>query len=304
MCSSPHELEGTKSNNRGTQKHDRLPRSATCQPSLELNVFSTASTHTTLARPPRSNNAVLRQLFVVPLALQATDRGGNAGCLAVHDAAVHGHRGLRRHRLVRRPLLQPPALQLRLPHTPARRERRGQPRDRRQRRRGAPGPCAAARPRPRRRRRTPNVLGTANANATAAVDCCAVCLEELRDGALVRMLASCKHYFHAECVDVWLLSHATCPVCRGSPGQEMARLGVLSLSPPLPQLRRPLPDRGGTSSGAKDIVPSSSPSPVKRSLMRFEVGGSAMSPSQPTHRPGTLEVTICRTRSPSPVTAG
>jgi hypothetical protein len=151
---------------------------------------------------------------------------------------------------------------------------------------------------------SPDVLGTANANATAAVDCCAVCLEELRDGALVRMLASCKHYFHAECVDVWLLSHATCPVCRGSPGQEMARLGVLSLSPPLPQLRRPLPDRGGTSSGAKGIVPSSSPSPVKRSLMRFEVGGSAMSPSQPTHRPGTPEVTICRTRSPSPVTAG
>ncbi|CAN6221178.1 unnamed protein product [Urochloa humidicola] len=33
-------------------------------------------------------------------------------------------------------------------------------------------------------------------------DCCAVCLLELRDGALVRMLPSCRHYFHAGCVDV------------------------------------------------------------------------------------------------------
>ncbi|OEL21264.1 hypothetical protein BAE44_0017716 [Dichanthelium oligosanthes] len=81
--------------------------------------------------------------------------------------------------------------------------------------------------------------GRGNAKAPAvAADCCAVCLDELRDGALVRMLPSCKHYFHAGCVDVWLLSHATCPVCRGSPGPEKVRLGVASLSPPLPQLRR------------------------------------------------------------------
>ncbi|XBI39207.1 hypothetical protein VPH35_124036 [Triticum aestivum] len=52
--------------------------------------------------------------------------------------------------------------------------------------------------------------GKAKAKAVAA-DSCAVCLEELREGALVRMLPSCKHYFHASCVDVWLLSHATCP---------------------------------------------------------------------------------------------
>jgi hypothetical protein len=151
---------------------------------------------------------------------------------------------------------------------------------------------------------SPDVRCAANADATEAAGCCAVCLEELRDGALVRMLASCKHYFHVECVDVWLLSHATCPVCRGSPGQEMVRLGVASLSPPLPPLRWSLPDRGGTSSGAKDIVPSSSPSPVIRPPMRFEVGGSAMSPPPPIHRIRTPEGTVSWTRSPSPVTAG
>jgi E3 ubiquitin-protein ligase ATL41 len=65
-----------------------------------------------------------------------------------------------------------------------------------------------------------------------------VCLDDLRDGVLVRMLPSSKHYFHAGCVDVWLLSHATCPMCRGSPGPEKVRLGVASLSPPIPQLRQ------------------------------------------------------------------
>ncbi|KAL6876356.1 hypothetical protein ACP4OV_012928 [Aristida adscensionis] len=144
----------------------------------------------------------------------------------------------------------------------------------------------------------------------APPDCCAVCLDELRDGALVRMLLSCKHYFHADCVDVWLLSHATCPVCRGSPGPEKVRLGLASLSPPLPQLRRcgvaGLRERGETS-GAKGAVAVSSGSPSQaRSPMRFELmvamgnGGLAMSPS-PT-RPRTPEGGMCRTRSPSPVT--
>ncbi|GJM98273.1 hypothetical protein PR202_ga15263 [Eleusine coracana subsp. coracana] len=158
----------------------------------------------------------------------------------------------------------------------------------------------------------------ASPDGKARADCCAVCLEELREGALVRMLASCKHYFHAGCVDVWLLSHATCPVCRGSPGQEMVRLGVASISPPLPQLRRcgaPWPDeRGGASSLAeKDVVSSSSPSPVMRSPMRrFEIsttgngGSAAMSPSPTHHQPRTPppEGRVWRTRSPSPVTTG
>ncbi|XP_025813029.1 putative RING-H2 finger protein ATL71 [Panicum hallii] len=152
--------------------------------------------------------------------------------------------------------------------------------------------------------------GDARAPAAAAADCCAVCLDELRHGALVRMLPLCRHYFHAGCVDVWLLSHATCPVCRGSPGLEKVRLGVASLSPPLPQLRRlgaASPERErGEASGAKDAVVSSrSPSPV-RSPMHFELmvamgnGSSAVSPSPP--RPRTPDGRMCRTRSPSPAT--
>ncbi|CAM0873109.1 unnamed protein product [Alopecurus aequalis] len=43
---------------------------------------------------------------------------------------------------------------------------------------------------------------------------CAVCICELGDGHTGRLLPRCGHRFHAECVDRWFRSHATCPLCR------------------------------------------------------------------------------------------
>jgi hypothetical protein len=43
---------------------------------------------------------------------------------------------------------------------------------------------------------------------------CAVCLEGMKDGEAARRLPVCSHAFHAGCIDMWLDSHATCPVCR------------------------------------------------------------------------------------------
>ncbi|KAL6876359.1 hypothetical protein ACP4OV_012931 [Aristida adscensionis] len=43
---------------------------------------------------------------------------------------------------------------------------------------------------------------------------CAVCLEALRGGEAARRLPACAHAFHVGCIDMWLDSHATCPVCR------------------------------------------------------------------------------------------
>ncbi|KAJ1278769.1 hypothetical protein BS78_04G104200 [Paspalum vaginatum] len=43
---------------------------------------------------------------------------------------------------------------------------------------------------------------------------CAVCLEDVEAGEMVRQLPACGHLFHVECIDMWLHSHATCPLCR------------------------------------------------------------------------------------------
>ncbi|KAL6629602.1 hypothetical protein ACP70R_029367 [Stipagrostis hirtigluma subsp. patula] len=43
---------------------------------------------------------------------------------------------------------------------------------------------------------------------------CSVCLDDVRGGELVRSLPECRHLFHVRCIDVWLRSHPTCPLCR------------------------------------------------------------------------------------------
>ncbi|XP_071732291.1 E3 ubiquitin-protein ligase ATL6-like [Rutidosis leptorrhynchoides] len=53
---------------------------------------------------------------------------------------------------------------------------------------------------------------------------CAVCLNEFEDEETIRLIPKCDHVFHAECIDAWLESHVTCPVCRSDlvpkPGDE------------------------------------------------------------------------------------
>lgn len=45
---------------------------------------------------------------------------------------------------------------------------------------------------------------------------CAVCLSEFDDDDTLRLLPKCSHAFHADCIDAWLASHVTCPVCRAN----------------------------------------------------------------------------------------
>lgn len=47
---------------------------------------------------------------------------------------------------------------------------------------------------------------------------CAVCLAEVTDGEKARILPNCKHGFHVGCIDMWLHSHSTCPLCRSPIG--------------------------------------------------------------------------------------
>ncbi|KAE8705560.1 putative excision repair cross-complementing 1 ercc1 [Hibiscus syriacus] len=45
---------------------------------------------------------------------------------------------------------------------------------------------------------------------------CAVCLNEYEDEEPLRLIPKCDHVFHPECIDAWLASHTTCPVCRAN----------------------------------------------------------------------------------------
>ncbi|XP_006646449.1 RING-H2 finger protein ATL66 [Oryza brachyantha] len=43
---------------------------------------------------------------------------------------------------------------------------------------------------------------------------CSICLGEFEEGEKVRSLPPCGHGFHPGCVDAWLLSRPSCPLCR------------------------------------------------------------------------------------------
>lgn len=45
---------------------------------------------------------------------------------------------------------------------------------------------------------------------------CAVCLCEFSDKDKLRLLPTCSHAFHINCIDTWLLTNSTCPLCRGT----------------------------------------------------------------------------------------
>ncbi|CAM6097862.1 unnamed protein product [Calypogeia fissa] len=47
----------------------------------------------------------------------------------------------------------------------------------------------------------------------AEVDC-TICLSEFTENERLRLLPKCSHVFHLDCIDMWLLSHSSCPICR------------------------------------------------------------------------------------------
>ncbi|CAD6251215.1 unnamed protein product [Miscanthus lutarioriparius] len=56
--------------------------------------------------------------------------------------------------------------------------------------------------------------GDLESGTEACSEPCSVCLKDVQAGEMVRQLPACKHLFHVECIDMWLHSHRTCPVCR------------------------------------------------------------------------------------------
>ncbi|XVF23873.1 hypothetical protein REPUB_Repub13aG0076800 [Reevesia pubescens] len=45
---------------------------------------------------------------------------------------------------------------------------------------------------------------------------CAVSLSQSEEGEEVRTLPECLHSYHAPCIDMWLHSHSSCPMCRAN----------------------------------------------------------------------------------------
>nr|XP_023014121.1 protein goliath isoform X2 [Leptinotarsa decemlineata] len=44
-------------------------------------------------------------------------------------------------------------------------------------------------------------------------ECCAICIEPYKLSETLRILP-CRHEFHKNCIDPWLLEHRTCPMCK------------------------------------------------------------------------------------------
>ncbi|KAL8555628.1 hypothetical protein ACS0TY_003433 [Phlomoides rotata] len=53
---------------------------------------------------------------------------------------------------------------------------------------------------------------------------CAVCLTEFQENESLRLLPKCSHAFHLPCIDTWLKSQSSCPLCRAN------------VTPPLPPI--------------------------------------------------------------------
>lgn len=45
---------------------------------------------------------------------------------------------------------------------------------------------------------------------------CPVCLSEFKENESLRLLPKCNHAFHLPCIDTWLKSHSSCPLCRSN----------------------------------------------------------------------------------------
>ncbi|KAG7589846.1 Zinc finger RING-type [Arabidopsis suecica] len=62
---------------------------------------------------------------------------------------------------------------------------------------------------------------------------CPVCLNEFEDDETLRLIPKCCHVFHPGCIDAWLRSHATCPLCRADlvpvPGEPVVSIQIPGL---------------------------------------------------------------------------
>ncbi|KAL6008360.1 hypothetical protein ACLOJK_033869 [Asimina triloba] len=78
---------------------------------------------------------------------------------------------------------------------------------------------------------------------------CSVCLSEFQEDESLRLLPKCSHAFHVVCIDTWLKSHSSCPLCRACivsaiplPAQPL---------PPIP-IQESIPNQESSAEGQED----------------------------------------------------
>lgn len=43
---------------------------------------------------------------------------------------------------------------------------------------------------------------------------CTICLRSCRKNEFIRVLSCCTHFFHMRCIEEWLKTSGSCPICR------------------------------------------------------------------------------------------
>lgn len=57
------------------------------------------------------------------------------------------------------------------------------------------------------------ILKEGDEEVSPNADSCVICFEAYKPNEIVRIL-TCKHFFHKNCIDPWILAHGTCPMCK------------------------------------------------------------------------------------------
>ncbi|RLN07151.1 hypothetical protein C2845_PM11G29740 [Panicum miliaceum] len=76
---------------------------------------------------------------------------------------------------------------------------------------------------------------------------CAVCLSPFSPDAELRLLPACRHAFHAACVDAWLRTTPSCPLCRAAVSLPHPPLPTAAPAAAGPGAQEPLDARVGSS---------------------------------------------------------
>uniref|UniRef100_A0A5B7ADK6 RING-type E3 ubiquitin transferase n=1 Tax=Davidia involucrata TaxID=16924 RepID=A0A5B7ADK6_DAVIN len=91
---------------------------------------------------------------------------------------------------------------------------------RRQRHNGPPPPQTSSRSNPHKGGLDPSAVRSLplipyGGDAKHPIDC-SICLSEFEERETVKLIPYCRHVFHQECIDTWLSSHVSCPLCRST----------------------------------------------------------------------------------------